>query len=609
MRTLHSSHDHFVMAGPSPNGSPKIFFRGSAYNHAQIGENTIVFSGRIDEIPGRQKPKDLSQTAKRLLEYFQEKKSFAGVKGQFIAIGIVDRTLRAHRSSFCGSSLYYGDRYISDNLFHLCRMENRHEISKQYVLNFILDIPAWQFDGNLSPIDNLFRIQSNSTLDQTDRGFKLTNHPQEAFSLYECPQQTHKDAGEIILNHLRQTIHDDLDSCGNKKIFCELSGGLDSSFTAALVAQARPGTKAYAYSFPDQPSHQQSIIYAKSVASKFSIPLEIVNGNDIEVPSIEDTIPIANEPADFFWQGALFGPVIKNICGSESVVFTGFGADQILNRTSSVVVSLLRQKKFSYFFATLRAMARDADRSTTNFLWQSILCALPRRIMLALMGVRAGEYRPFLPEELGDGLRHFQPIPWLNTGESFNARRSIASIFDQGELIQERYFKRCLAAPNLYYLSAPNVVWGGELGRDNIWQMHPFCDSRLITATFKDISWHLIHDWNSLYKQTLREAQIGILPEELRLRKRDDFSFDGFFLRFLRKNRGPLFEMALEASPLLESYFDKEQFENTFEQNIFGVQTIQTQKLNRFLGFAVWAKNFRNLLKESPSIDSLPEFT
>ena len=67
--------------------------------------------------------------------------------------------------------------------------------------------------------------------------------------------------------------------------------------------------------------------------------------------------------------------------------------------------------------------------------------------------------------------------------------------------------------------------------------------------------------------------------------------------------------MALEASPLLESLFDKEQFENTFEQNIFGVQTIQTQKLNRFLGFAVWAKNFRKLLIESPRVDSLPEFT
>ncbi len=609
MRTLHSSHDHFVMAGPSPNGSPEIFFKGSAYNYAQIGENKVVFSGRIDEIPGRHKPQDFSQTAKFLLEYLQEKKSFAGVKGQFIAISIVDRILRAHRSSFCGSSLYYGDRYVSDSLFQLCRIENRHEISKQYVLNFVLDVPAWQFDGNLSPINNLFRIQSNSTLEQTNRGFKRTNHPQEAFSFYECPQQTHNDAGKIILNNLRQTIQEDLSFCGNKKIFCELSGGLDSSFTAALVAQARPGTKAYAYSFPDQPSHQQSIIYARSVASKFSIPLEIVNGNDIEIPSIEDTIPIANEPADFFWQGALFGPVIKNICGSESVIFTGFGADQILNRTNSVVVNLLRQKKFSYFIATLRAMARDADRSTMNFLWQSLLCALPRSTMLALMGVRAGEYRPFLPEELGDGLRHFQPIPWLNTSESFNARRSIASIFDHGELIQERYFKGCLTAPNLYYLSAPNVVWGGELGRDNIWQMHPFCDSRLITTTFRDISWHLIHDWNSLYKQTLREAQIGILPDELRLRKRDDFSFDGFFLRFLRKNRGPLFEMALEASPLLESLFDKEQFENTFEQNIFGVQTIQTQKLNRFLGFAVWAKNFRKLLIESPSVDSLPEFT
>jgi hypothetical protein len=225
------------------------------------------------------------------------------------------------------------------------------------------------------------------------------------------------------------------------------------------------------------------------------------------------------------------------------------------------------------------------------------------------MGLTFGSsYRLFVPEELGDSLRHFQPIPWLNTGESYQSRCEVNKLFQQADETHRRYFKDCLANPNLYYLSAPDVVWGGELGQGNIWQMHPFCDRRLIFASFKDISWHLIHDWKSLYKMTLREAQAGIMPEDLRLRKRDDFSFDGFFLRFLRKNRGPLYEMALETSKLLDGRFDAEQFETTFEQNIFGVQTIETQKLNRFLAAAVWHQGFRKNLGRLPGIDSFPEF-
>lgn len=608
MRTLHSSHKQFLLAGLLPDGSPKIFYNGPAYCHAQSGSDSVVFSGRIDEIRGQSSHRDTHSTASLLLAHLRKTSSFEDVQGQFFAVAVINNELIAHRSQFCGTSLFYGDRHVSDNIFQICKLEKHSQISKAYLFNFVLDLPAWQFDGQLSPIEGISRLQSNATLRRRQSLFSVQRHTQEPLTHHYNPKQSHADAGRIILSHLRQTISDDLNFIGDRNIFCELSGGLDSSFTSALVAEASRSAKAYAYSYPDQPSHQQSIGYAKTVAEKFSIPLEIVNGNDIPIPSISDDLPISNEPADFFWQGALFGPVIRNICGNNSVVFTGFGADQILNRVNTVAVNLLRQKSFSHFFSTVRDMATDADRSTTNFIWQAFLGTLPRTVMLRLMGFKfSSSYRPFIPEELGDSLRHFQPIPWLKIGKSFRSRCEVNKNFEQADEIHRRYFKDCLANPNLYYLSAPDVVWGGELGEGNIWQMHPFCDRRLISASFKDISWHLIHDWKSLYKQTLREAQSGIMPEDLRLRKRDDFSFDGFFLRFLRKNRGPLYQMALETSKLLDGHFDAEQFETTFEQNIFGVQTIETQKLNRFLAAAVWNHGFRTTLERLPCVDSFPE--
>ena len=598
MRTLHSSHDRFVLAQILPDGSPRLSFNGPAYGHSQSGHDEVVLSGRIDKIAGQSIGDQQESVAAGLLSHLRSHASFAGVDGQFFAIAIINKRLMAHRSSFCGSSLFYGARHISDSLPMICRNEKKSEYSKKYLFNFILDVPGWQFDGNLSPIDGIFRLQSSSTLHHTNSGFLSPPTEQENLSVYYNPKQSHADAGRIILGHLQQSIKDDLGFLGSKNVFCELSGGLDSSFTAALVSTSRPGSKAYVYSFPDQPSHRQSIGYAESVAQKFAIPLEIVNGNDIHIPSVESDRHVTNEPADFFWQGALFGPVIRRICGNDSAIFTGFGADQILNRTNSVAGNLFRQGQFSKFLTTIRAMAHDTDRSTMNLAWQAVLSTTPRWLLLRLLGMTIGKsYRPFALEELGDELRHYQPITWLKTGETYKARRDLQLIMELGEHLHKRYFKQSLARPNLYYLAAPSVVWGGHLGIANIWQMHPFCDSRIIRASFNDISWHLIHDWTSLYKQTLREAQKGILPEDLRLRKRDDFSFDGFFLRFLRKNRDALYELALGSSPLLEEHFDLKQFDETFEQNVFGVQNIQTQKLNRFLAYAVWARNFMAQLK------------
>jgi len=473
-----------------------------------------------------------------------------------------------------------------------------------------MDVPGWQFDGPLSPIEGISRVPTYATVSTENLSFVISSLDTDPLTHHYNSKQSHEEAGRIVLGHLRHSIKDELIAAEGRTIFSELSGGLDSSFTAALIAETGTRSKSYVYSFPDHPSHQQSIGYAKLVAKKFALPLEIINGNDIVIPSIQGPLPVASEPADFYWQGALFGPVIENICGQNSSIFTGFGADQILNRTPTVLPSLLRTLRLRQFFSTARDMAHDADRSTLNFIWQSLINVLPRAVVLRLMGVTIGSsYRPFTCEEISDDIRHFYPIGWLKSGESFESRHNLSQIFERSDLDLSRFFGTCLTKPNLYYLSAPNVVWGGHLGAFGIWQHHPFCDSRLIKSSFRDISWHLIHDWKSLYKQVLREAQRNILPEELRLRKRDDFSFDGFFLRFLRKNRDILYELALDCAPLLGKHFDQNQFEVTFEQNVFGVQNIETQKLNRFLAYAVWARNFRMKLANSPFVDSFPEPT
>lgn len=607
MQNFHSQADHFLIVKKNALGVPELRFSGQAYQHAAIGSDRLVFTGRIDVIPGYSLSSNRSKTAEYLLTHLQKNKTLDHVKGQFIAVYIIAGQIRAYRSSFCPQPLFFGKFCISDSLSQVCVAESKFSLSKEYAYYFVQDVPAWQFDGPTSPVESIHRLPSNSTLQSTASGFEVLVNAFTPLNHHFNSRQTHRDAGRIILSHLDNSITESLNSLPERHIFCELSGGLDSSFITALVAQKNPNITSYVYTFPDHPSHQISIDFAKSVASQYGIKLEIINGNSINVPDVGTLTHSADEPADFYWQGALFGPIIQRICGHQGAVFTGFGADQILNRSSLVLSNLLQNRCYRHYFKTAKEMSLATDRSTLNYHWQALLSYLPRELMFKLMDITIGSYRPFATDEIADDISHFMPNPWLKSGLTVPDRKELAKVFDEGEVYHKRFFARCFAHPNLYYLAAPHLVWGPHLGETNTWQIHPFCDSRLIEASYNDISWHLIHDWSTLYKQALREAQVGILPEPLRLRQKDDFSFDGFYLRFLRKNRDALYALALQTKHLLEPHFDARYFDNVFEQTVFGVQNLQTLKLNRFLAYAIWAKNFKQKLERLQLAKSEPD--
>lgn len=605
MRNLYEPSQNYIIAGYDNAGMPSLSYRGSSYDAATLGNNHLILSGRIDHIPG-DRSLHTESPADRLLEHLLTKRTFSDVEGQFYAIAIIDNQILAHRSRFCGSSVFFGKQFVSDSLSALCIEERAFSLCETYALGFILDVPAWQYDGEFSPVKGLSRIPSNSTIVRKETGYKVELHEFSPLSNHYNPTQTHEDAGKIILSTLNRSIKDDLDATENRKIFCELSGGLDSSFTAALLANMGANPACYVYSFPDSPSHQVSINFAKSVAEKFALKLTVIDGNELSIPDLRDKQSVGSEPADFFWQGALFGPVINSFCGQNSAVFTGFGADQILNRVPSVATSLLRHGQLGHAYRIIKDIAKDTDRSTVNYIWQAAIAALPKSILLRLLALSSRlKYNPFSTEDVAPDLRHYHAINWLKMGSSFETLKELDALFSQGHRLNKRFFADCIAHPNLYYLSAPHLVWGPHLGQNSIWQLHPYCDSKLIESSFKEISWHLIHDWKNLYKQTLREAQKGLLPEPLRLRRRDDFSFDGFFLRVLRHNKDVLYQVALSHCEILGSNFNRGEFDTAFEQNVFGVQTIQTQKLNRLLAYAVWAENFKNKIS-SPAQHPLP---
>ncbi len=605
MRNLHEPNSSYIIAGFDQHGHPVLSVSGKSYDTSAAGQHKLVLAGRIDLIPGFD-AKEHHHIADHVLQYVLSKKTFHGIQGQFYAAAIIDNKIIAHRSSFCGTPIFFGKTHLSDNLQALCREENKFSLCDKYALGFVLDVPAWQYDSDLIPVKGLSRLPSNSTIRSHGAGFHVEHEAFLPLSTHYDKNQTHRDAGHHILSRLKATIQDDLKAIKNRNVFCELSGGLDSSFTAALLAKLGANPTCYVYSFPDSPSHQVSIDFAKSVATRYSLKLTVIDGNDLSIPDLRDKQPAGSEPADFFWQGALFGPVINSLCGPESAVFTGFGADQILNRVPSVAVSLLSQGQLGQAYRLIKDMAKDTDRSTVNYLWQAAIASLPKSVILRLLALSSRlKYNPFSTEEVAPNLRHYHSISWLKMGSTFEALKDLDTLFSSGDRLNTRFFADCLAHPNLYYLSAPNLVWGPHLGQNSIWQLHPFCDAQLIESSFKDISWHLIHDWKNLYKQALREAQKDILPEPLRLRRRDDFSFDGFFLRLLRRNKDVLYQLALKHRGMLGDNFDQGEFDTAFEQNVFGVQTIQTQKLNRYLAYALWAETFKNNMA-SPPQHSLP---
>jgi asparagine synthase (glutamine-hydrolysing) len=117
----------------------------------------------------------------------------------------------------------------------------------------------------------------------------------------------------------------------------------------------------------------------------------------------------------------------------------------------------------------------------------------------------------------------------------------------------------------------------------------PFCDLPLLDLVYDEVSALLVHDFEGRYKELLREAQQGIVPETLRERASDSFVFNSFQLRYVDRGRG-YFAALLQA--MGEDWIDRRAAAYALEQLSFGMTTPSTRSAMALMGYLGWRQAF-----------------
>lgn len=555
--------------------------------------STIAFTGDIFSLgsvtfEGPKDPRVLPLLWNQLIT--EQQAPWEILSGQFSILILTRESITAYRSPFSPHLLFFSAKGVSNNLLELIPPEPL--FSEDYFHSFVLDKPGLQFTSSLTPFDGVSRLRPHSSVviakdkdpQETVYSFPAYDWVAETSSLHTISDQLRDEVGKVLKWHLQKA----------PQVGAELSGGLDSSFVASYLADLKaPPVRAHMYSYRKHPSHGFSEHCAQIVAKEKHIDLTIVDSAQVETTDISQLLPYQDEPIDFYWQGALFGPICQQLTPKESLLFTGFGCDQILMRNQSIIRHFFHRKGFLKTLPLVRSVAHSVDRPVLNFYFQFLLSILPERILSKIADwTRHLKLNPFKIDELAPYLSRTDRVRWIRKGKAFSEPEHLLSLQQEGESESRRFFSPNIPSPNLNYLTAPHYVLGPYLEPHGIWYTHPFCDSRVIDFVHRCIPTLAVHDFTHPYKHVLREAQTGITPEEVRLRKKDEFSFDGYYYSFLKKNEAFLSSLIEDIIAENSEWIDPIELRRSFQAMLFGLYSNSEVKLARLISYFIWKRNF-----------------
>lgn len=575
-------------------GSYSYWRNPSGKEYFLKGEIYAIPDGLGPVLPADQNTKGL---AKRLLDYIERNGSPENIDGQFCGVLIDDACVTAYRSAFSLYLLYFNDSGVSDKLSTLS--VNGSKYSFEYLQRFILDYPSLHFSYPLTPLEGVYRLPPASLL-----RFEPGKKPIQTLlssKVYEFNDQKEDNREEIVVK-VRETLKEILlwHLGKQKPIHSELSGGLDSSFVSSFLS-ILTGRRfpAHMFSFRKHPSHELSESCARKVAIEKNIDLTIIDAAEIHVPDLSTTdLPYQDEPIETYWLGAILGPVMRNQIERNSFLFSGYACDQLYMRGTDILLVLLKRGKLIDLFYTLRDISKAAKRPTLNYFFQFLISLLPRKVMALLIDcTRNLRINPFNIEELAPQIRHLARVGWLKRISGKNQVAWLYELEKEGKSLDGRFFSKAVPHSHLSYLFATRFVFDPYLSEAGIEYVHPFCDKRMMDFVYHHISWKSIHDFKNPYKQLLREAQRGIVPEDVRLRPFNDFSFDGYYYSFLRTNRDFLYTLLTEAAKEFPGWIDVKEALLSFEKMMMGCYGNSENTLSRLLAYLVWRKTFETHLK------------
>jgi len=545
-------------------------------------KGTILIEGIVQRVDGCIGPAALQ----RLVEIVDRDgpSALSVVEGDFVALVQSRDGLHAFKSFTSQFQIYYreADLSVANRLFAFWD-EATGEWNEDYFARHVLIVPGYQFLSRETPVQGVMRVLPGElvSLGPSIARRQLV-HRNYAYRL--DPGQHREDVAEQILHLLRDGIRTRLAARPNARICVEISGGLDSSFVACLLGeQLSSGIRGVMFSQPRLPSHAISERYARDVAERCGIDLAVLPPEALPTEATEAS-GYSDEPSDFFWFGDIFSRAVAEQAEPHSYVFTGFGADQLFLRSPAFLPHLLKRKEYRAFRKALPEASRLLARGQVSVAWQCLVSQLPAELHRWLQRSWFSQgWNPWDVSDVNMERTLARDVPWLRCG------RSLADYSLERHQAEAAIVGDGILCDDWGYFSAPRAVTQAHFAGKSLLDASPFCDLPLLDFVYNHISALLVHDFGGRYKELLRDAQKGIVPENLRARQNDTFVFNSFQMNYVDAARERFAGLLGETD---ESWIDIKAARRALQQLSFGVASSSTRSVMALMGYLQWRRSF-----------------
>ena len=264
---------------------------GHRYAWAKKKGKTLIVDGLVYGLDGESEVSSSrlppARLAARLLDAYIKSGDdfFERLNGQ-CAIGIAEPgRATAFRHQLSGEQIYYSKQGFSNHLLPVYLDEKKPPLDPDYFFDFLSDSPSLQYESIRTPFLSVHRLKPGACVRFENGSVNLRQIiPKRKFPYSQYPGQRLEEAAHNLRAKMNSAIDSRLPS-DPVSVTCHLSGGLDSSFVAALLAAQVPKVSAFMYSFPGRPSHAFSEQCALLVAKHLGIEFTIVPPE--EIPKVD----------------------------------------------------------------------------------------------------------------------------------------------------------------------------------------------------------------------------------------------------------------------------------------------------------------------------------
>lgn len=548
---------------------------------SQLG--TILIEGGIFRVDDRTGPNALQRLAE--LVDREGPSALGRAEGDFVALIVAQDRAYAFKSFTSQYQLYYreADGAVANRLARFLR-PTETAWNEDYFARHVLIVPGYQCMSTETPLEDVSRVLPGELVCVGSTTTRRQMVQRDYRYLLDTAQRA-EDVAPRILTTLRDSIRGRLAAYPDRKVCVEISGGLDSSFIACLLGEQTSDIRGVMFSQPSVPSHAISERYAREVAARYGIELLVIPPD--ELPGGVDRNPgYSCEPSDFFWFGDWFSRAVADIAPARSLVFTGFGADQLFLRSLAFLPYLLQRREYGLFAEALGGASKLVSRGRANLAWQSVLSLIPEHVHQRLNAAfSGGRWTPFDVSDVNMHRMLTSSVPWLRCG------RGLRAYTEERKASERRLAGSGVICDDWGYFSAPRTVTQGHFSAKGLIDASPYCDLPLLDLVYGEVSALRVHDFEGRYKELLRECQKDIVPESLRNRQNDTFVFNSFQMKYVNAGRD-YFISLIDRAP--EDWIDRRAAAYALEQLAFGIATASTRSVMVLLGYLNWREALLN---------------